>query len=286
MKPVLFDRTKYLSFICLDESQDLTLNQIVKAHVRKIPYQNMNLIEDAAKNNRDFTRDLELENLYQCLIDNKQGGMCYQTAELLYHALVAEGFSVFRVRSIVRAGDTSFDKRHPSHMSLLVKERGKTYLVDPGFGYNGIYGSLEFSLDKTSCKTLENGDQYRVEAINGIHRLSIMIDEKWATLYDLDPYRHASKDDILTDYLALLKNKNAGICHQFIKLGIFHEHGLRIGIHVGLHHASNANLTIFYRDKRRQRSLYLVEEINESSLEKIGLQLTPFTMTLIENKIR
>src|SRR5688572_13897458 len=101
-----FDLGGYLSKLKLPPENDLeptveTLFLVVNRHVVWIPYQNL-LFYNAEKKERPH--DLSIQAVEKQLFKEEnggqyQGGMCYESSELLYYALASLGFYVNRVHA-------------------------------------------------------------------------------------------------------------------------------------------------------------------------------------------
>src|SRR5712691_10879700 len=104
-----------------------TLIALHRAHLRTIPYENLDI---------PLGRTLSLDEatIYAKLVTARRGGWCYEMNGLFAWALQELGFSVMRLASTV--GRQSPDMEDGSHLILLVK-LDRPYLADVGFG-NGL----------------------------------------------------------------------------------------------------------------------------------------------------
>ena len=102
-----------------------TLDRIVHAHVRSVPFENLD-VQLGRKLSTDpaaaFTK----------LVEQQRGGWCYEHNGVLGAALAAIGFSVTRISAGVMR-QVCGDEAMGSHLALLVECDGLR-LVDVGFG--------------------------------------------------------------------------------------------------------------------------------------------------------
>lgn len=118
----------YLARIGLDQSvrPDLaTLDAMVRAHVRAIPFENLDV---------QFGRPLTTDPAaaFTKLVEGGRGGWCYEHNGVLGAALAAIGFDVTRMSAGVMR-QMRGDEAMGSHLCLLVDCEGPR-LVDCGFG--------------------------------------------------------------------------------------------------------------------------------------------------------
>lgn len=109
------------------------LEKLHLAHVTHIPFENLDIF--LAKPIR-----LDLESLQVKLVLGKRGGYCFEQNTLFAAALERVGFRVTRLAARVRAGTTRVLAR--THMLLNVEAEGTTWLVDVGFGGEGLFKPL------------------------------------------------------------------------------------------------------------------------------------------------
>ncbi|HEX4348490.1 MAG TPA: arylamine N-acetyltransferase [Vicinamibacterales bacterium] len=113
------------------------LNGVVHAHVRSIPFENL---EPA------FGRpvDLSLAAVEKKLIDRRRGGYCFEQNSL-FHAVLAElGFHVRGIGARVRFGRPRDQMPARTHFFGLVMLDGEEWIVDVGVG--GISPTAAFRL--------------------------------------------------------------------------------------------------------------------------------------------
>ncbi len=129
------ERLNYKSELKADLS---TLKLLQKSHLLNIPFENLDI-----HNNTPIV--LDIEKIYDKVIQNQRGGFCYELNGSFYEFLKLIGFEVRRISARVYNNNkygAEFD-----HLVLLVKIDSVEYLVDVGFG-DFILEPLEFVLDK------------------------------------------------------------------------------------------------------------------------------------------
>jgi len=93
-----------------------------------LPFENLAVIE---RRGLPITRD----NLITKLLIRNEGGLCYELNPLLYFFLLDNGFNVSMVRGIVYDAEArTFVATGHTHVTLLLRHQGMTYVVDAGFG--------------------------------------------------------------------------------------------------------------------------------------------------------
>ena len=271
---------EYFAFLELDIPSTLdlnTLNEIIRRHMSKVPYQNFGLVTDrmALKTGKNPVVKLELECLFDKLVREKRGAMCYETSELLFWALQKIGYEIIKVRSIARIGDSSFAEKPYMHQSLIVFIQGQAYTADPGFGYSGFYGALPINLDKTTVVEASNGDKYKIEPHESYYRISSWIGSGWFAFYDFDkPLVTATLQDGIKDVDGLI-SRGAPITDTYLKPGLLRENGSRVGFNVSLEPGKwRASMTFFPIGKpKTQVNLQDPNAVKGAIREHLGLEL-------------
>jgi len=109
--------------LAFDELPDL-----LAATSLALPFENMAVIE---RRGLPITR----ENLITKLLARNEGGLCYELNPLLYFFLLDNGFDVSMVRGIVYDTENkTFAGTGHTHVTIMLRHQGETYLVDTGFG--------------------------------------------------------------------------------------------------------------------------------------------------------
>ena len=154
-----------------------TLAGILRAHVRTIPFENLDVLLG-----RDI--DLGLDALQAKLVRARRGGYCFEHATLFAAVLEALGFAPRRhsARVVLMFPRTEVPR---THMFLTVAFPQRTYVLDPGFG--GLAPDVPVALDEAAPTT----DASHWMARDGAYWvLKARTDEKivdcWATTLEAD----------------------------------------------------------------------------------------------------
>lgn len=232
-----FNFKKYLNEIGLPddiklESSIETLHLIVSHHAMHIPYQNISL-HMSKKDGHPLP--LSVDKLEEKLLDNHQGGMCYESSELLWQALNHIGFQVQRIETYPLNGK-AYDPAVPStHNILLVEHGAKRYLVDASYGYNGIRFPIELKPGTSFEVRFPQNERYQVLFSSDHYQLNMWMEDKaeWFSLYRFN------NPITFIDYEATVQNNIRMLMHtgilpirdQFIKIGRMTLFG-RIGYNI------------------------------------------------------
>ncbi len=102
-----------------------TLKAIHRAHLRTIPYENLDI-------HLGRTLSLDLETQFAKLVLDRRGGWCYEMNGVLAWALGEIGFQIRMVSGTV--GRSARGDRAEGNHLVLIGELDQPYLVDVGFG--------------------------------------------------------------------------------------------------------------------------------------------------------
>lgn len=111
-----------------------TLARLHRAHVRKIPFENLDI-----PLGRGIS--VELTDIQRKLVARRRGGYCYEHNLLFAAMLERLGYSVERF--LARVGDVDERPRPRSHLTLRVSAKDGIWLADVGFGA-GLLDPLEW----------------------------------------------------------------------------------------------------------------------------------------------
>jgi arylamine N-acetyltransferase len=177
------DLDSYLEFIevkkeslSLDEE---SLKNLTFGHVSHIAYQNQTIYNRLPLN-------LDSNALIQKLVKNKEGGMCYETADLFYDVLLKLGFSAKRIKAYPLNGKPYNPKAPSSHNIIIVELNSKLFLVDVGYGNNSMRYPVDFDFEKTNIKEVFPGENYKFEVNDNYFQLNIKIKDKYESMYRFD----------------------------------------------------------------------------------------------------
>ena len=128
-----------------------TLNALMAAHVRAIPFENLDVYAERGVS-------AGLETVFDKIVNRGRGGWCYEMNTLFEWVLRNIGFDVQRLSAGVRRAKLG-DAALGNHLCLSV-ELDQTYLVDVGYGGSQLFalplkeevtthGPLRLALTKT-----------------------------------------------------------------------------------------------------------------------------------------
>jgi len=117
------DRINYKSQISISQE---VLFELQTAHLLSIPFENL----DIHYNNKI---KLDIASIYKKVVLNRRGGFCYELNGLFYHLLKYIGFDVKMVSGRVYSKDGTYGAEY-DHLAIVADIKGKSYLVDVGFG--------------------------------------------------------------------------------------------------------------------------------------------------------
>ena len=144
---VYFDRIGYTG------TRDLTvenLTLLIRQHLETVPFENL----DCYPNGHPLSN--APERLYEKIVLNRRGGICFELNGLLFQLLKALGYDCHSVAVRIPRPDGIAPI---SHQGVVVTLDGKQYYCDVGFGGPGPKGALP--LDADPVQTVD-GEPFRV----------------------------------------------------------------------------------------------------------------------------
>jgi N-hydroxyarylamine O-acetyltransferase len=154
----------------LDQSLT-TLQGLHLAHATSIPFENLDILLG-----REIS--LELNALESKLVAGRRGGYCFEHNTLFSAVLESLGFDVSRLAARVRFGSTAIRPR--SHMLLSVNVDGQPWLVDVGFGGEGLL----YPIPIRDCEESKQfGWTFRVQRDGDFHVTQSLHADGWFDLY-------------------------------------------------------------------------------------------------------
>ena len=120
--------TAYLKRLGLSWPQNLSLeflDQLIRTHLEKIPFENLDLVK-----NHDLI-PTDQESIYKKIVLGNRGSYCFELNALLLGLLRGIGFQAYPVacRVLRRPG-----LRMPTHRASVVCFEDKKYFCDVGYG--------------------------------------------------------------------------------------------------------------------------------------------------------
>ena len=171
------------------EPTEEVLRALHLAHATHIPFENLDILLGRPIR-------LDLASLQAKLVHGGRGGYCFEHNSLLAAVLEEVGFRVTRLAARVRSGTTTLLPR--THMLLLVRCEGRTWLADVGFGAEGLLHPVPFGKGEVSEQFAW---RYRVVPEEGLWVLQSLHGEGWTDLYafTLEP-QHAVDYEMANHY--------------------------------------------------------------------------------------
>jgi N-hydroxyarylamine O-acetyltransferase len=173
-----FDLASYMNRVGFERAArpDLdTLYALHQAHVRAIPFENLDV---------QLGRSIKLDaaSLQLKMIQRRRGGYCFEHNGLFALALGAVGFTVETCEARVRQGAPGMTRAR-THMVLRVPCAGRRWLVDVGFGGDGLVEPA----DLAGVETTQLGVVYRVVPEGSRQVLQRRVVAGWEDLYVVMP---------------------------------------------------------------------------------------------------
>lgn len=142
----------YLERLGLSWPRELSrefLDQLIRTHLEKIPFENLDLV----KTHEVIPTDLE--SIYNKIVLNRRGGYCFELNALLLGLLRGIGFEAYPVacRVLMRPG-----LRMPTHRASVVCLNDRKYFCDVGYG--GIACTRAAWMETGSVTETEFGSFY------------------------------------------------------------------------------------------------------------------------------
>jgi N-hydroxyarylamine O-acetyltransferase len=144
------------------------------AHATTIPFENLDI-------QMGLPIRLDLASLQAKLVQRRRGGYCFEHGTLFLAVLKALGFEAFPCEARVRMGAVDVPPR--THMLLLVRMDGGTWLSDVGFGGEGLLHPVP--MDGAAHGQFLN--TYRVVEEGGLRVLQSFHYGAWEELYAFVP---------------------------------------------------------------------------------------------------
>ncbi|WP_312554574.1 arylamine N-acetyltransferase family protein [Empedobacter brevis] len=117
---------KRINFLTSPKVDLKTLIELQHFHLKTVPFENL----DIHFNNPIV---LNIEHIYDKVINKNRGGFCYELNGLFYYLLHQIGFKVKMISAQVHIKDGVYSDEF-DHMGIIVDIEGVSYLVDVGFG--------------------------------------------------------------------------------------------------------------------------------------------------------
>jgi N-hydroxyarylamine O-acetyltransferase len=166
MSPESFNLAAYLERINYRGNTDVsfeTLNELHIAHTFNIPFENLDIYFNKPP-------QLDKECLFKKLVENKRGGYCFEMNGLFSIVLRELGF---KVTDLLAGGRL--------HQVLMVELDAKKYLVDVGYGNDGIAAPLLIE-EGVAQQQFTNTYRFIVDPVSG-YILQRIVDGEYQQMY-------------------------------------------------------------------------------------------------------
>ena len=148
-----------------------TLHRLHRAHALTIPFENLDILLERPIR-------LDLESLQSKLVDGRRGGYCFEHNSLFQAVLEAIGFRVTPLAARVRMFRGATGAR--THMVLSVDAGGEPWLVDVGFGGEGLLDPLPL---RTEDPVQQGVWSYRLQREGDAYVVRSLHHDSWRDLY-------------------------------------------------------------------------------------------------------
>ncbi|MDQ1002961.1 N-hydroxyarylamine O-acetyltransferase [Neobacillus niacini] len=135
------------------------LDTVLKKTAETIPFENLCIIENR-------TKEISKENLASKMLQQNEGGLCYELNTILYLFLYENGFIPSLVRGVTyNHMNQQWSGTGNTHVVNLITHNGQAYVVDTGFG-----GNLPLKPVPLSGETVASSNgEFRVERTDSEH---------------------------------------------------------------------------------------------------------------------
>lgn len=166
-----------------------TLRALHTAHALAVPFENLDI---------HLGRPILLDEaaIFDKIVTRRRGGYCFEMNGLMTAVLRQLGFSVKTLAARIMRSST--DVRAKTHRLQLVEVDGERWIVDVGFGGNGLIAPLRLETGKIDRQFSESFRLTTDERFG--HVLEALIRDRWQKLYAFTLEEHLSVDYELMNY--------------------------------------------------------------------------------------
>ena len=155
------------------------LDKVLENTAKTIPFENLCIIENRST-------ELTKESVTSKILEQNEGGICYELNAILYLFLIENSFNTMLIRGVVYDHKKQqWSETGKTHVANLINHNGQVFLVDTGFG-----GNLPIKPVPLNGEIVEsNNGEFRVEYEESEHGDYILYmklkhkDEDWKTGY-------------------------------------------------------------------------------------------------------
>lgn len=172
-----FDQEVYLERLKLAGPipvSETGLERLCRAQLYAIPFENMDI-------QLGRRLDLHPRSLFRKIILGRRGGYCFELNTLMRTALLAFGFEVRSALARVRRRGEITGR---SHLITLVRDQGRDFIVDVGFGASGLRAPVPLEPGYTA---MQDGFRFRlIEDGEFGNLLQMENQDEWQDIYSFD----------------------------------------------------------------------------------------------------
>jgi N-hydroxyarylamine O-acetyltransferase len=135
------------------------LDKVLEKTAKALPFENLSILEQR-------TMEMTKENLMSKLLDQNEGGLCYDLNSILFLFLIENNFHATLIRGVVYDQTRQqWNKIGKTHVANLINHNGQLYLVDTGFG-----GNLPLKPVPLNGETVVSSNgEFRVDSVESEH---------------------------------------------------------------------------------------------------------------------
>ena len=186
---------KILERINMDSSKKYeptlqTLQLLQKQYLLNVPYENLDFFL-----NKEFSSNLS--NVYEKIVNNNRGGICYESHTLFLYLLKSLGFDAYLI--FAKVEDLTYIGKDYPHLLILVNLNSIDYLVDVANGQN-VRESMNID-DESFISTAEN-HMYKIQKKNDKYILLVNYkNETW-----IPRYYFTKEEKFPSDFIDIFRN--------------------------------------------------------------------------------
>jgi len=149
------------------------LKSLQKKHLLTVPFENLDI-------HYKIPIELNLDKIYEKVINRRRGGFCYELNGLFYQLLQSIGFEAKMVSARVFNNNTGIFSQEFDHLAIIAKADSMDYLVDVGFGEFAIQ-PLKMELDNMQH---DERCTFRIRTYDEVYFVvESLLDKEWRSVY-------------------------------------------------------------------------------------------------------
>ncbi|GGY77537.1 N-hydroxyarylamine O-acetyltransferase [Cellvibrio zantedeschiae] len=183
------DYCKRIAFFGDARADLATLTALMRGQLFNVPFENLDV--QAGK-----LVSIEPQNIVNKIVYHPRGGYCYEVNSLFAMALAELQIDY----DLIGARPMFYPTRWPkTHMVVVAKLAGESYLCDVGFGSFGL--RIPFPLSKINQIVQQDDDYFKLLCEDGKNYiLQALVDGEWVSQFEFDLYPHDLLDFIPANY--------------------------------------------------------------------------------------